>query len=339
MPSHVEQEIKFCTTRDKVRIAYSLAGEGPPFVKAANWMNHLEYDWTSPVWRHLVEEFASDQQFLRYDQRGTGLSDRRVDGFSLDAFVNDLEAVVDAVGLDRFPLFAISQGGPVAIAYAARHPEKVSHLILLGTFATGWKRIPDLGKNHLEKRKAQSTLIRAGWGDDNPAFRQLWTTLCIPEATPDEAASFNEVQKASASAETAAAIFESIGEFDVSDLLPKLDLPVLVLHTTDDAVIDFEDGRRVAASIPGAKFVTLESRNHLLLSHEPAWQKFVDEVRRFLGRERTVPVTMSETRVCPNCGISYSGEMFYCLDDGARLTSTAGLTRSEADDHEKTRIM
>lgn len=313
----MQQEIRFCTTRDGVSIAYSSVGDGPAFVKAANWMNHLELDWQSPVWRHVVEEFAKDHQFVRYDERGTGLSDRRVSDISLEAFVSDLESVVESCSVERFPLFGISQGGPVAIEYAVRHPEKVSHLILLGTFCTGWKRIKDLPPAALEKREAQLMLIRQGWSDSNPAFRQFWTTLCIPDATPEEAASFNELQRASATARKAAEIFEALGDIDVSHLLGQLDLPVLVLHSTDDAVISFNDGRRVASAIRGARFVPLESRNHLLLSHEPAWPVFVREVRRFLGKEDLLP---SDSKVCRVCGTSYGSDMFFCLDDGSPLS-------------------
>lgn len=311
----MDQEIKFCTTGDGISIAYASVGQGPPFVKAANWMNHLEMDWQSPVWRHLVEEFAKDHRFLRYDERGTGLSERRVREFSLELFVSDLESVVDAAGIDRFPLFGISQGGPVAVEYAVRHPEKVSHLILLGTFARGWKRIPDLPPAAREKREAEVTFIRQGWGNENPAFRQFWTTLCIPDATPEEARTFNELQRASVNADTAARLFEAMGEIDVSHLLPQLDLPVLVLHATNDAVVSFNDGRRVASAIKGARFVPLESRNHLLLSHEPAWNVFTREVRRFLGRE----VHDVDEKLCPACGRKYGVDMFYCLDDGTTL--------------------
>ena len=290
----MEQEIHFCTTSDNISIAYASVGTGPPFVKAANWMNHLEYDWRSPVWRHLLNEISRDHQLVRYDERGTGLSDRNVRELSLDVFVDDLEAVVDSLGLETFPLFGISQGGPVAAAYAVRHPEKVSHLILFGSFACGWKR-SNLSEEILEKRRAQLTLIRQGWNSKNPAIRQLWTTLCIPDGHPDEAESFNELQRESVSPETAARIFDAIGDLDVRDMLPMLDVPTLVLHSRGDAMVQFEEGRRLASMIPRAKFVPLESRNHLLLQHEPAWDTFVGEVRRFLGREISKPQVNTQT--------------------------------------------
>jgi hypothetical protein len=177
--AQLEQQIHFCTTIDGVRIAYATVGQGPPLLKAANWLNHLEFDWHSPIWRGLLEEFARDHLLVRYDERGNGLSDWNVESFSFEALVRDLEAVVDAVGLDRFPILGISQGGPVAIAYAVRHPEKVSHLVLYGTYARGWARrgsSPEV----IEQRQAQQTLIKLGWGLDNPAFRQLWTrSTCL----------------------------------------------------------------------------------------------------------------------------------------------------------------
>lgn len=335
----MEQEIKFCTTSDDVRIAYSSVGNGPPFVKAANWMNHLEYDWQSPVWNHLLHEFASDHQLIRYDERGTGLSDRNVDDLSLDAFVDDLSAVIDAVDIDRFPLFGISQGGPVAVAYASRHPEKVSHLILLGSFAAGWKRAK-LAADDLEKRQAQMTLIKQGWNSKNPAIRQLWTTLCIPEGNPEEARSFNELQQASVSPDNAARVFEAIGELDVNELLPKLNVPTLVLHARGDALVPFEEGRRLASLIPNSLFATLESNNHLLLEHEPAWPVFVSEVRKFLGREKPAQVPGTTTRLfklCPTCRRTYADEdMLYCLDDGSVLT---GIETGLADDGANTMIL
>lgn len=208
------QEIHFCFASDKVGIAYSVTGNGTPFVKAANWMNHLEYDWQSPVWRHFLDNFAFDHQLVRYDQRGTGLSDRNISEFSLDRFVDDLEAVVNELDLKRFPLFGISQGGPVAVAYAFRHPEKVSQLIMFGSFATGWKKA-GLSKKALENRLAQQTLIKQGWNSRNPAIRQFWTTLCIPDSGLDEAESFNELQRESVSPENAARIFDAIGDLDV----------------------------------------------------------------------------------------------------------------------------
>lgn len=281
----MEQEIHFCTTDDGVRIAYATVGEGPPLIKAANWLSHLEFDWRSPVWRHLLSEFARDHTFIRYDERGNGLSDWNVADLSFEAWVEDLDAVVEAAGVDRFPLLGISQGGAVAIAYAVRHPEKVSHLILYGAYARGW--ITRDSPEEIEQRQAQLTLVRLGWGKDNPAFRQLWTSLYAPDATPEQAQSFNDLQRISTSPENAVKLLNEMGKIDVVDLLPQVKVPTLVLHCRDEAGVPFEEGRLLASSIPGARFVQLDGRNHLLLEGAPSWSTFVKEIRRFLGTEDT----------------------------------------------------
>jgi pimeloyl-ACP methyl ester carboxylesterase len=281
----MEQQIHFCATNDKVRIAYATVGEGPPLVKSANWLSHLEFDWSSPIWRHLLAEFARDHTFIRYDERGNGLSDWQVVDLSFEAFVEDLESVVEAAGVDRFPLLGISQGGAVAIAYAVRHPEKVSQLILYGAYAQGWaaRSVPE----EIEQRQAQLTLVRLGWGKDNPAFRQIWTSLYAPDATAEQQQSFNDLQRVSTSPENAVKLMNVMGKIDVVDLLPQLQVPTLVLHCRDESGVPFEQGRLLAASIPGAQFVPLNGRNHLLLEGDPSWGKFVREVRRFLGTELT----------------------------------------------------
>lgn len=279
----MEQRIHFCTTADNIRIAYATVGEGPPLVKAANWLSHLEYDWGSPIWRHLLAEASRDHTFIRYDERGNGLSDWNVADLSFEAFVEDLESVVEAAGVDRFPLLGVSQGGAVAIAYAVRHPEKVSHLILYGAYARGWAK--RASSEEIEQREAQLTLVRLGWGKDNPAFRQLWTSLYAPDATPEQAQSFNDLQRVSTSPENAVRLLKEMGNIDVEALLPLVKVPTLVLHCRDEAGVPFEEGRLLAATIPGARFVPLEGRNHLLLEGALSWGKFVTEVRRFLGKE------------------------------------------------------
>jgi TolB-like protein/pimeloyl-ACP methyl ester carboxylesterase/Flp pilus assembly protein TadD len=280
----LEQEIRFCTTADGVRIAYATVGNGPPLLKAANWLNHLEFDWKSPIWRHMVDEFARDHLLVRYDERGNGLSDWDVENFTFEAFVQDMESVVETVGLQRFPILGISQGGPVAIAYAVRHPERVSHLILCGSYARGWAK-RGLPSEAMERIVAQQTLIRLGWGQDNPAFRQLWTTLYIPDGTQEQWQWFNDLHRISTSPENAIRLLNELGKIDVVELLPQLKVPTLVLHCRDEVVVPFEEGRLLAAKIPGARFVPLEGRNHLLLENEPAWPKFVAEARRFLAKE------------------------------------------------------
>jgi pimeloyl-ACP methyl ester carboxylesterase len=277
-----EQQIRFCTSSDGARIAYATVGAGPPLVKAANWLSHLEFDWNSPVWRHWIRGLSRDHTLIRYDERGCGLSDWAAEEFSLDAWVSDLEAVVDRLGLERFPLLGISQGGPIAMAYAVRHPERVSRLILYGSYSRG-RSHRNLSEREREERDVMLRMIAVGWGQDHAAFRQVFTSLFIPGASPEQAHWFNELQRVSASPENAVRIARTFDELDARELAPRLDLPTLVLHATGDLRIPFAEGRLLASLIPGARFVPLESRNHILLESEPAWSRFLREVRSFLG--------------------------------------------------------
>ena len=266
---------------DGAQIAYATAGQGPPLIKAGNWLNHLEYDWDSPIWSHLLRELARDNQLIRYDARGNGLSDWDVEDISFEAFVRDLETVVDATGVDRFALLGISQGSAVSIAYAARHPERVTHLVLYGGFARGSGRRGS--KAAAEQAEAMRTLIGLNWGKDNPVFRQIFTSLFVPDATPEQMQWFNELQRISTSPEVAVRIRLAVEDFDVTEELAKVSAPTLVLHCREDGMVPFEEGRRMAAMIPGARFVALEGRNHLILENEPAWGRFLEEVRGFLA--------------------------------------------------------
>ena len=280
----MEQQIRFCTAPDGTQIAYATVGQGPPLIKAANWLNHLEYDWESPVWRHVLHGLARDRRLIRYDERGNGLSDWDVEDISFEAFVSDLETVVDTVGIERFPLLGISQGCAVSIAYAVRHPERVSRLILFGGYAKG--RLKRGSQADSEEAAALATLIRQGWGQENPAFRQIFTSLFMPEATPEQAQSFNDLQRITTSPENAVRIRGAIDEIEVSELLSQVAAPTLVLHCRDDAMAPFDLGRRMAAGIPGARFVALEGRNHMMLEGEPAWPRFLREVESFLAEDR-----------------------------------------------------
>lgn len=274
-----QQEIGSCIAPDGTQIAYAVVGSGPPLVKAPNWMSHLEYEWQSPIWRHLLGELTKTRTLIRFDQRGNGLSDWEVEDISFDAFVSDLETVVDALNLERFPLLGISQGCAISIAYAVLHPERVSHLILYGGFARGaYKR----GRSEKEQAEAMLTLVKYGWGQDNPAFRQMFTSRFIPDGTHEQMEWFNELQRISASAENAVRLREAVCNFEVTDLLAQVSVPTLVMHCRDDAIVPFNEGRRLAAMIPGARFVSLEGSNHLILEHEPAWGRFLEEVRIFL---------------------------------------------------------
>jgi DNA-binding winged helix-turn-helix (wHTH) protein/pimeloyl-ACP methyl ester carboxylesterase len=282
-PSGFRQSVRFCEASDKVHLAVATAGRGMPLVKAANWLNHVEFDWDSPVWSPLFSRLAEQCQLVRYDERGIGLSDRDVSEFSFEAFVHDLETVVDECGLQRFALLGISQGAPVSIAYAVRHPERVSRLVLCGGFAKGWRRRGNAAE--VARAEASVTLVREGWGQDNPAARQMFTSLIVPDATHEEMRWFNELERISASAETAIRLLYALGDIDVEELLPRVAVPTLVLHSRGDARVPFEYGVALAHTIPNARFVALESKNHLILSHEPAWRRFIDEICGFLKLE------------------------------------------------------
>lgn len=279
--SAARQQIRFCRGPDGVQLAYALAGDGPPLVKAANWLNHLELDWESPVWGHLLHRLSGNFRLLRYDSRGNGLSDWQVDDISFEAWVSDLETVVDAAGYDRFPLLGVSQGCAISIAYAVRHPEKVSHLVLYAGFSSGVYRRDD-DPEEQERRRATNTLIRLGWGKPNPAFRQLFTSMFIPDATKEQAEAFNDMQRWSASADVAARHHETSANIDVRKLLREVSCPTLVMHPRGDTSPPIEAGRQLAAGIPGARFVPLPGRNHLFLEGEPAAERFFEEFEEFL---------------------------------------------------------
>jgi pimeloyl-ACP methyl ester carboxylesterase/DNA-binding SARP family transcriptional activator len=279
-PSGLQQKVHFCMTSDNVRIAYALAGQGLPLVKAANWLNHLEYDWQSPIWSDLLHALAAERQLIRYDERGNGLSDWNVDDISFEAFVQDLASVVDTTGLQRFALLGISQGCAVSIAYAVRHPERVSHLVLYGGYARGRRKRGSTAE--IETSNATLTLMRLGWGQDNPAFRHIFTSLFIPDGTAEQMKWFDDLQRVTTSAENAVRIRQTMNDIDVTDLLERVSVPTLVMHCNGDAVVPFEEGRLMASRIPGARFVALESPNHLILPGEPALGRFIDAIRHFL---------------------------------------------------------
>lgn len=275
------QPTRFCFASDGTGLAYSLAGEGPPLVKTANWLNHLDHDWDSPLWRHWIREFTQFRLLIRYDERGNGLSDWDTPDISFESFVDDLESVVEATGIGEFDLLGMSQGASVSIAYALRHPGRVRRLVLYGGYALGWGKRARRGE--IERREAMLTLTRSGWGQNNPAFRQMFTTLFLPDATAEEIDWFNELQRLSTSPENAVRLQRAFAEIDVRDMLAKVEVPTLVLHPRDDSVVPFALGRELAATIPGAQFVPLESRNHMVLENEPAWRRAIDCIREFLA--------------------------------------------------------
>jgi class 3 adenylate cyclase len=277
----MEQHIRFCTSSDGTRIAYATVGQGSPVISIRPWFTHLEYEWESPMWRSLIDRLSARHLLIRHDGRGMGLSDHRVSDYSPEAQVRDLEAVVDALGLERFALYGVSQGGATSITYAVRYPERVSHLILQGSFARmGWLVDTEEGQQRFQ---TALSLIRQGWGTDLPAHRQFFTSLFIPDADAEAIRQFNEMQRISASPENAAALLSAMPDTDVSELLSQVRAPTLVVHCRGDATIPFESGRELAAAIPGARFLPLDSRNHAILPHEPAAEALGKAVDEFLG--------------------------------------------------------
>jgi class 3 adenylate cyclase/pimeloyl-ACP methyl ester carboxylesterase len=278
-----QQQIRYCRSPDGVRLAYSIVGNGPPLIKTANWINHLELDWELPLYRHLFVALAKQYTLIRYDARGNGLSDWDQSELSLDAWVKDLETVADAVGLDRFPILGFSQGCAVSIAYSIQHPDRVSGLILLGGFSQGRFKRPSTTSADIERFKAVSTLMRLGWNSEDPTFRQMLTSQLIPGATKEQAEAFNEMQRRSLSAESASRYYDTVSNLDIEHLLPQVTVPTLVLHFREDLMQPIEEGRRMAARIPGAKFVSLPGKNHLPLQNDPGMPQLFEEVGHFLS--------------------------------------------------------
>jgi pimeloyl-ACP methyl ester carboxylesterase/DNA-binding CsgD family transcriptional regulator len=279
--THPPQQIRFCASRDGARIAYATCGAGLPLVRVAHPMSHLKFDWDSPVWRHWLSLFTRRHRLVRYDLRGCGLSDREGVDFSFEKFIDDLEAVVDAAGIQRFALFGISGGGATAVAYAARHPERVSHLVLHGAFCRG-----RLAGNPTPKQAQETELhlkaIELGFKSDNPGMRQFYTSIRMPDGTVDQNRAFNDLMRLATDPTNYTNLLRAYFRADVHDLAPQVQCPTSVFHVREDGVIAFDEGRSLAALIPGARFVPLESRNHLLVEGELAWNQLVEELEAFL---------------------------------------------------------
>jgi pimeloyl-ACP methyl ester carboxylesterase len=282
-PSPPDQQIGFCRAADGTRLAYAVHGSGPPLVVVSCWLSHLQHDWQSPVWRHFLDQLGDIATVIRYDERGFGMSDWKVDDFSIEARLADLEAVLAASGFDRFALLGMSGGSAVAMAYAIAYPERVSRLILYGTVCgEPLMRTPD----ETAVEETYRSMIRVGWAKDDPEFRRVFTTRFIPDATEEQMRWFDDLQRMSTSPANAVASRIARQQVDIADELHRITAPTIVLQAVGDRSTTFDNGVRVSAEIPGARLVPLESRNHILLGDEPAWRIFIDEVTTFLEPDR-----------------------------------------------------
>jgi pimeloyl-ACP methyl ester carboxylesterase/DNA-binding winged helix-turn-helix (wHTH) protein len=275
------QDLRFSVAEDGVRLAWASIGQGPPLVKASNWLTHLDFEWGSPIWQHWWTELSKHHRLIRYDERGNGMSQRDVPDVSFDTWVRDLETVVDAAGLDRFSLLGISRGGAIAIAYTVKHPERVNKLVLYGAFPMGLYHYGS--PEEIEARRALISLTRLGWGHHDAAFCRMFTKRFMPDATPVHENWFDDLQRVSTSAANAARLMDVDCGIDVRGLLRKVQAPTLVLHCDRDKVVSPEHGRQLAAEIPNARYASIPSANHLLLAEEPAWEILVQEFSAFLG--------------------------------------------------------
>jgi pimeloyl-ACP methyl ester carboxylesterase/DNA-binding CsgD family transcriptional regulator len=276
-----KQKIRFANSHDGVRLAWASSGQGPTLIKAATWLSHLEFDWQSPVWRHMLHALSRHNNLVRYDERGCGFSDWNVPELSFASWVRDLDTIVQEVKAERFALLGVSQGAAIAINYAVLHPERVSHLILSGGYARG-RLVRSSTPQQREEAEMMCRLAELGWGNENPAFRQFFTSQFIPGGTAAQHHWFNELERISTSPENAARFMRVFNDIDVVDLLPQVQCPTLVLHNQHDVRVPFAEGLLLATQIPDARFVAIDSPNHLLLESEPGWQRWLEEVNAFL---------------------------------------------------------
>lgn len=322
------QSIRFATSDDGTRIACAESGDGPPLVKAANWLSHLEFEWDSPVWRHWLTELSRRYRLIRYDQRGCGLSDWNAEDLSFDAWLRDFEVVIDATGLERFPILCISQGACLGVAYAVKHPERVTHLLIHGGYARGRAMRAETGHQR-ETSDMLLKMVNLGWGQSNPAFRQVFTSHFIPGASLEQQHWFNELQRTSTSPANAMRLLTVASAIQVEDLLAKVSCPTLILHAVNDAAVPFEEGRLMASLIPGARFVPLESANHLLLESEPAWRRFLEEAGSFLPGSTSASPAFAELTPRERDVV----ELIAGGRDNAQIAASLGLSEKTVRNH------
>jgi pimeloyl-ACP methyl ester carboxylesterase len=327
----MQQEIRFCTASDGVRLAYATSGDGPPLVMAATWLTHLEHQWRSLAWRPWLEAFA-EFTVLRHDSRGCGLSDRDTDRLSFENWVSDLASVVDAAGFDRFPIVATCWGGPVAIEYAARYPERVSHLVLYGTYARGRFRTGLPGA--AERARLMLDLTRLGWGQENHAFMQVWASTFQPGGSLDYLRSWAEQMQHATAAATAVRLLDIGWQMDVSEAARKLECPVLVIHPERDCAVPLAEGRLLASLIRNCRFVQLDSQNHMPLADEPAWPRLTNEIRSFVA---TQDARMRSRSALPLDDLTPRErailEAIAAGLDNAEIASTLGLSEKTIRNH------
>jgi pimeloyl-ACP methyl ester carboxylesterase/DNA-binding CsgD family transcriptional regulator len=281
MGSKIQQTIRYVRASDGVQIAWAESGAGAPLVKAATWLTHLEYDLESPVWRHWTKFLSEHFRYIRYDERGCGMTEWDIGNLSMERRLADLETVIDAAGINEpITLLGMSHGATVCVQYAVRHPGRVARMIFCGGFARGV-----LKRNDAEAVRTYEAIINLSsmWGSDNPAFRQVFTSRFIPGGSDEQLKWFNELCLKTTSPELAGPLLRARAVTDVTALLPQVQAPTLILHGRHDSVAPISEGRLLASEIAGAQFVELDSRNHVLLQDEPAWARFQEAVLAFTG--------------------------------------------------------
>lgn len=276
------QDIRFARSADGVGIAYAVHGSGPPLLIDACWCSHLQFDWQRPVWRHFLVELGRIATVIRYDERGHGLSDRGVTDHSLQARVADLEAVADAAGFERFALMAMAQGGPVALEYAARHPQRLTRIAFYNSFAGADE------SDDSDLLEAFEALIKVGWARPTSEFRRVFSSLMIPGGSEEQLCWLDDLQRAAVETQTAMLSRRQWRTVDASERMAGLDLPTLVIASRGDQVMNFDESRNLARGVKGAHLVTLESNNHIVLADEPAWPVFLREVTAFLAPDKAL---------------------------------------------------